>query len=361
MFDSAVLEVVIGLIFIYLLLSLLATTINEIIMSLLRARGEELHKAIMIMLGDRNINSIPLDQSSKDKQRFIGDAFYNHPLIKKFAEKGKDNKPSYLTNSNFSKVLLDLIKNYEALPENYEELKTKINEKFPKDTALLINSFLDESEGDIAVFKLKLENWFDQMMDRATGWYKRRVQKLLILIGFLMAVVLNADTFQIAKNLSQNEMGRLELVKQAGEFLEERGNTANSNNASLNIDSLKNSMIKLLNDDLNKSKSIVGMGWSDDAQYLAWSERHPSEKVWPFWILTKIFGWLLTAIAISLGAPFWFDLLNKIMKIRGTGVKPEEKPEEKKVYPEQVKKTAPREHPGSSAAAENVENTPAYG
>jgi hypothetical protein len=43
-----------------------------------------------------------------------------------------------------------------------------------------------------------------------------------------------------------------------------------------------------------------------------------------FW--TKILGILLTAIAASLGAPFWFDLLNRFVSIRSTGKAPEERP-----------------------------------
>jgi hypothetical protein len=42
---------------------------------------------------------------------------------------------------------------------------------------------------------------------------------------------------------------------------------------------------------------------------------------------THWLGWLLTALAVSLGAPFWFDMLNKIIVVRST-VKPHEKSRE---------------------------------
>ena len=38
-----------------------------------------------------------------------------------------------------------------------------------------------------------------------------------------------------------------------------------------------------------------------------------------------IFGWLLTAFAVCLGAPFWFDMLNRLVNLRGTGANPAEK------------------------------------
>jgi hypothetical protein len=47
-------------------------------------------------------------------------------------------------------------------------------------------------------------------------------------------------------------------------------------------------------------------------------------------ILLKLIGWLITAGATVLGAPFWFDTLKKLVNIRGTGVNPAEKPAESK-------------------------------
>jgi len=38
----------------------------------------------------------------------------------------------------------------------------------------------------------------------------------------------------------------------------------------------------------------------------------------------SFFGWLITACAVSLGAPLWFDMLNKVIVVRST-IKPHEK------------------------------------
>jgi hypothetical protein len=51
-------------------------------------------------------------------------------------------------------------------------------------------------------------------------------------------------------------------------------------------------------------------------------------------------GWLLTAFAISLGAPFWFDVLKRIMVIRST-VKPKEKTQEEIVRDQPASLPAP--------------------
>ena len=53
---------------------------------------------------------------------------------------------------------------------------------------------------------------------------------------------------------------------------------------------------------------------------IGWSE-FPKRDQLPIIFL----GWLITAFAVSLGAPFWFDLLNKFMNIRSAGKAPDEK------------------------------------
>src|SRR4029077_6545076 len=39
------------------------------------------------------------------------------------------------------------------------------------------------------------------------------------------------------------------------------------------------------------------------------------------WVIA-IVGWLITIAAISMGAPFWFNLLNKVASLRSTGDPP---------------------------------------
>jgi hypothetical protein len=68
---------------------------------------------------------------------------------------------------------------------------------------------------------------------------------------------------------------------------------------------------------------------------IGWPGNGDTTMTWPGWhwktkggwwwqLYWHGVGWLLTALAISLGAPFWFDMLNKLIVVRST-VKPKEK------------------------------------
>ena len=120
MTGSVALDVVIGLVFVYLLYSLLATIVQEGIANLLRFRAKFLEKAIARMLEDGK--SSPDDDFLSSFISFfrifpkakadlpVLKAFYEHPLIKYLAEDNTSSKPSYLTAQNFSKTLLDLMR-----------------------------------------------------------------------------------------------------------------------------------------------------------------------------------------------------------------------------------------------------------
>lgn len=325
MFDLKILEIAIGLIFIFLLLSLLATAINEFIMRFLYSRGKNLKRAIARMLED----------SDKD-EKLIND-FYKHPLIEKFTNPSKWNyllklnKPSYLTSNSFSKVLLEVLGEKNEMNVDVQSIKEKINELFPQEdssTRQLLLNYIDDANGNLEKLKANLENWYELMMERATGWYKRRVQLVLLIIGFSISIIFNADTIQMAKNLSSDPEARANMVKMAENYyasmneIKETDSTKSQETLSVSFgsmsDSLLNNEIKqLIQQDIPNASSIMGMGWD-----------FPEEsKVWYFItsIPTHILGWLITTFAIALGAPFWFDMLGKVTNIRNAGRKPDEK------------------------------------
>src|SRR5262249_35083996 len=134
--------------------------------------------------------------------------------------------------------------------------------------------------------------WYDTAMDRVAGRYRRHAQVMLLLVGFALAVAANLDTWAIARDLATDEPKRRALLASANRFVAARataGPSAGADAAAF----------------MNAVSSSPLPSWSG---VTGWSS----------------LGWLVTAFAISLGAPFWFDLLNKVMVIRGT-VKPTEK------------------------------------
>ncbi len=364
MFDSIVLDVIIGLVFVYLLHSLLASILQEIIATNLGFRAKILEKAILRMLQDEEKIStfgsrffswmhliLPLDWL-RDKP--IASAFYNHGLIKYLSEDKWHRKPSYLTANNFSKVILDLLKGFD--PKAGEDFRSKIEEALTtgkidlstpskpnqirfidEETLIYLRSIWADAQGDIEKFKAGLENWFDETMARASGWYKRYVQFILFLIGFTMAVVFNIDTLQIVSKLSKDPVLRAQMVQQADTYLKDNTSlkskidllrTKKSTNGDTiktiaNLDTLiqkNDSLIKsattMVNGDIKKIDNILGIGWVRKKDSKAWEFKYKLLGK-PFG-LSVLLGWIITGIAISMGAPFWFDLLNKLMKLKSS-------------------------------------------
>ena len=166
---------------------------------------------------------------------------------------------------------------------------------------------------------LNVQNWFDSAMDRVSGWYKRESQHILFWLGLVLVVALNVDTIAIVRHLATSETARAALVREAQEEVARdatpvRAPTADAPATAASVHAADDK-VRALSDRLLSLNVPIG-----------WDTAHPggSAVQWA----TSIAGWLLTAFAISFGAPFWFDLLNKIMVIRST-VKPHEKsPEE---------------------------------
>lgn len=300
--------------------------------------------------------------------------FYAHPLIKYLAEDNFFNKPAYISSQNFSKVIIDLLKGIDNIPVNdIQQITDSINNgtiyrlpvdissdvqnpaiaairhqipknlqdgvmkntvEFNKDTQLFLKSIWIESGADVEKFKQKLEQWFDDTMERAGGWYKRYTKFILFFVGLFIAVGFNVDTVSITKKLSHDPKLREQIVLSANAYLErnkELGErmkqydtssaehkrlasiaTSYSNTTNGLLDSAKN----MINTDIRNVNQLMGLGWSSRKDGKGFP--YLQEGQGP---VTCYFGWLITALAISMGAPFWFDLLSKLTKIRGAGSK----------------------------------------
>ena len=296
---TTMLQVVIGIIFVLLLFSLLATTIMELLAGALGLRGQNLEKALKNMLANTDVDEKILE------------AFKNNSLFKQLSYQfGKKHyAPSYLGSSSFQSILFDVILDGKDL--NLANIKEQIQSLPDEDLRNVLNQLLQESEGKIDQFKANVENWYNNIMDRASGWYKRYTQRILVLVGFLIAITFNADTIAIYGRLEKDPEALQQIVDMAYTFA---GN--NEQPAIIDRDpdfelALKN-VQELINQELASVKTPLGLGWTN----VKLSEISPTD-----WLI-KILGWTVTALSVSLGAPFWFDLLRSFVNLRSSGNKP---------------------------------------
>ena len=336
MFGSTILEVATGVMFVYLLLSLLCSALGELIESFVRFRARDLERGI------RNLLDHP--QLAKD--------FFNHPLIKPL---GKN--PSYISARTFSMALWNLATTVkaegrpikDALTQNMDEIRsviTALDDHKYRSIKISILTLMDEAGNDLEQARANIEGWYNDAMDRVSGWYKRRMQWILIVIGLVAAAILNIDTISVARALWFNETLRGSVAIAAESYI--KNNPAAPELAASAPESpggSPNPLRKL--SDIRGQIYQLGMpvGWVSapeltspqyaglkdpqlTAQYQQDLEAYrvdPRRAPRNFndWLL-KLLGIFLTALAVSQGAPFWFDLLNKFMVIRST-VKPQEK------------------------------------
>jgi len=236
------------------------------------------------------------------------DSFYSHPLIKSLEESGR--KPSYIPSRTFALTLLDLI-----APSGGGESKTIADvrrnvETLPEDStirrALLV--MIDDAEGDLKKVQANIEIWFNNCMDRVAAWYKTRTQTIVIVIAVLVVLATNADTLRIGKALSNDQALRDALVAQAQEYVKTTpppGTPDAPKTPTDRVEEIKKNVTAL---------QTLGVP-------LGYKGEEPDGFNW--W-LSKILGLLLTVGAASLGAPFWFDMLNKFINVRSAGKSPDE-------------------------------------
>lgn len=295
------LQVVIGLVFVLLLLSLLATTMMELIASAFGLRGRNLEKALRNMLASTGMDDRMLH------------AFKNNALYKQLSSQygQKRYAPSYIGARSFESILTDVVldgKGKEALEAQIELIQDE-------DLRKVLQQFLRETDSDIEAFKGRVRTWYDDVMDRASGWYKRSVQKILVGMGFFIAIVFNADTLAIYERLESDPATLQMVVGMAEDYVDGRQDQQiAAPRMSPEFDESMAKLEYLIQDQIETVSSPLGLGWKN----VTW------DNVGWYDVLVKLLGWTVTAMAVSLGAPFWFDLLRKLVSIRSSGNKPEE-------------------------------------
>ena len=185
-------------------------------------------------------------------------------------------------------------------------------------TALL--TLIDEAQGDIEKARRNIEEWYDGMMDRVSGWYKRRTTVLMLLLGFVVAAVVNADTINIANTLARDGALRSSLVAAAEQRIRTPLPTTTAGRTPEEVDAQATRNLQSAHDSLNALG--LPIGWTMATPTNKDDRRRVPDTVGDFFL--KLVGILVTGFAISQGAPFWFDVLNKFMVVRST-VKPSEK------------------------------------
>jgi hypothetical protein len=489
MFGSPILDVAIGMVFVYLLLSLICSAANELIELFLKGRASQLEEGLRELLQRETTENViqrlyhslggifgrvyyyVTGKTNTTKEDTLVARIYDHPLVnslfKGAYEPNSRKLPSYIPATNFALALMDLVPTISAgeatRPEDEHTngkrvaavvttsgaayataspppapaspqvvvsvAGTPASESVPQQKTGVTTSTTDVSSStpgdplrtlrealqsdalqelpyqkardallplvaaagnDAVKARQNIEDWYNASMDRVSGWYKRRAHKFLLLIGFIAAVLLNADSLAIVRALNSDKSLREVVVAQATQYIKEAASPtptpAASDGAKPAAETTASTPVTKPTPPKSKptptptptltptptpeqsniatasatpagkptptptpsicdkepdspqckyEKSLktieslgLPIGWDATDVNRTW----PGSRVWQpaifsAWkkqIRLHWIGWFLTAFAISLGAPFWFDMLNKFIVVRST-VKPKEK------------------------------------
>ena len=278
------LDVVIGMVIVFLAVSLICSSINELISSALSLRANTLKDALDSLLGS-------------DLARTVLD----HSAIPA-APKGGPKSPAYIEPALFASALLDTV----MPPQPAGAQPADAPAAAPAASALLarspasgaIGAFVRSAGDDYTRLHRQVSEWYDAYMDRVSGAYKRNTQAVIAVIAVCVVGILNVDSFKVYKQLTSQGVVAAALASKADALLKNgQRPPATLGDAVDNV----NARIAAL---------PVPIGW------------HGDDRVNPWW--QKVVGLLVTVVAASLGAPFWFDALSKLANLRSVGAKPGE-------------------------------------
>lgn len=361
---NAALDVITGLVLMYLVLSLFCTAINEIIAWVTSQRAKTLRSALQQLIDDPRLKALFYDHGLVDGAKVASNkgsqpakqASSLPDLATDVDADGKvqasaaaapsdklqppaDNAPpanlhpSYLSSKTVAAAITGSLLAYlrsddDPLPidATFQDMENAVERlQINSNIRDALSACLADAQGNIDKFRDNVAQWFDNAMDRLSGAYKRYVQIVTIFVGVFVVLLFNADSLNVAKRLWSDHAlgevisqtaGNVTLAKDPLDPKTIRDSQPQCESASADND-LSNDIATMCA--LNADLRPLPIGWAK-LRWPQWSDI-------TYWLtkgtpVQNIFGWLITALALTQGAPFWFDLLQKIMNFRATGTKP---------------------------------------
>lgn len=327
---NAFLDIAIGLVLLYLLLSLTCTVINEFISQILELRATTLAVGLEQLIDDDVVK---------------GD-FYNHGLIDGLMGgdrawipwcidgigrliayfRGKPRQaagkhPSYLSGDTFARALIGSLDPTKPLPV-FVDIESRIKLMPDSNIRDIVLAHVTGAEHDLEKLRGNLAGWFDHAMDRVGGVYQRKLRWISLGVGVALALALNADSIAVTLALWTDNTLRTQVADLAKTYVEAHP-TPQTAQAEASASGAAQKTSGQLLQELKQHEDELRpfpIGWTEAAMM----SLKPDTTGWAWWRwwMVKIAGLLITGLAISLGAPFWFDVLSKIIQVRATGDKP---------------------------------------
>lgn len=352
MFSSSIINLVILLAFTYFLASLMVCAINEFILTMLNRRADYLKKALKGLFENKGWE----DYISGNLKTEAG--FFDSTHIKSLFKMNK-RSPSYIPFQNFLLTLVEYVgaDNYKNSFETAIDGSDKLNpvvKKALKDIIAKSKSRISQNINGLKAFEEELEQYYNNAMDRAAGWYKRETSIVLFVLAFLLSIALNIDTIKITNeglkdpqklDMAADNISQFVRDNQTGIFILPNGDTIFVNkkqsteakvpgpaeeageipaakaDPAERTDSIVTQTREKITETTRLYHTVSGyqLGYNNGGFCREWRAN----------FFSKLLGIFITCFALQLGSQFWFDTLNKVVNLRATGKKPVEGKDEK--------------------------------
>ena len=321
MFNSTILDVAIGLVFCFASVALLVSALNEAIASMLKLRHRTLLEGIKKLLNDPTASGLALE-------------LYNHALVNPLsagkAAAGLKNTvtPAYIPSKDFACALVDVL---QKVPGDFAALQSAVGTISDPQLKQVLQGFLARAKGDLAAFQSQVADWFDNAMDRLSGSYKRRSQLITFILGFVVAVAFNIDSFYVLSRLWARPSLAAAISSPAAQALISRaaGSPLTGLDSTSSVEPAASAAVASrssaaspptkIDADLFTTLGTLPVGWSNARN---WPTLDQGAGTLALSYATFVVGLAVTASAAVFGAPFWFDLLQRLIQVRGTGARP---------------------------------------
>ena len=310
MFGNSFIDVAIGLVLMYLVLSIICTAVNEALATALNWRAKMLTAGIKALVDDPKVHSLLFDHGILAGPSAVAGSSGAPGIVQRFLRRVREPGPSYIDSKNFAAALLDCLDPNKPMPGIAEVRKAAQDLEAPSNIKDVLLTVTTRAGDDITKARDDVAHWFDSAMDRLSGVYKRKLALCGFLVAAVLTVLINADSVTVARALWLDPGLRDQITAMAKKATETPQASKGTPIGELAAQAQKNLQ------DLEAVRAFP-LGWSN-------GDGRP-DRNWYYsfagWCM-KILGLLATAFALTLGAPFWFDALSTFVRLRGSGEPP---------------------------------------